>query len=64
MTKLGRRVDPLEFDLLECSSARVCEHGFTQSHHSLLHTRAVTLQQQEVILDFTVADKATHAASD
>jgi hypothetical protein len=61
VSELGRGVDPLELNLLERASAGVDEHGFAQSHDTLLDTRAVTLEQNEVVLDLTVTDEATHA---
>jgi hypothetical protein len=61
VSELGRGVDPLELDLLERPSAGVDEHGLAQSHDALLDTRAVTLEQKEVVLNLTVADEATHA---
>lgn len=59
MTELGRGIDPLELDLLQCSPAGVDEHGLAQSHDTLLNTRAVTLEQKEIVLNLTIADKAT-----
>jgi hypothetical protein len=59
VTELGRGVDPFELDLFQRSPARVREHGFAESHDSLLHTRARALEQDEIILDLTVADETT-----
>jgi hypothetical protein len=59
MTELGRGIDPLELNLLQCPPAGMGEHGLAQSHDSLLDTRASTLEQNEVVLDLTIADKAT-----
>jgi hypothetical protein len=63
VTELGRGVDPLELDLLERPPAGVGEHGLAQGHDALLDTRAVTLEENEVVLDLTVADEATHAGT-
>ena len=60
VTELGRGVDPLELDLLESPPGGVGEHGLAESHDPLLHTWASTLDEDEVVLDLTVADKATH----
>ena len=60
MTELGRGVDPLELDLLQRPPAGVGEHGLAQSHDALLDTRAGTLEEDEVVLDLTVADETTH----
>jgi hypothetical protein len=60
VSELGRGVDPLELNLLERPPAGVGEHGLAQSHDALLDTRAVTLEQNEVVLNLTVADEATH----
>jgi hypothetical protein len=62
VTELGRGVDPLELDLLQRPPAGVGEHGLAQGHDALLDTRAVTLEENEVVLDLTVADEATHSA--
>lgn len=60
VTELGRGVDPLELDLLEGAAGGVDEHGLAEGHDTLLDTRDGTLEQDEVVLDLTVADKATH----
>lgn len=61
VTELGRGVDPLELDLLEGAAGGVDEHGLAESHDTLLDTRDGTLEENEVVLDLTVADEATHA---
>lgn len=60
MTELGRGVDPLELDLLEGAAGGVDEHGLAEGHDTLLDTRDGTLEENEVVLDLTVADEATH----
>ena len=60
VTELGRGVDPLELDLLESPPGGVGEHRLAESHDPLLDTRAGTLDHDEVVLDLTVTDKATH----
>jgi hypothetical protein len=40
----------------------VDEHGLAEGHNSLLHTWDGTLKEDEVVLDLTVADEATHTA--
>lgn len=60
VTELRRRVDPLELHLFQRPPAGVNEHGLAQSNNALLDTGAVTLEQEKVILDLTVADEATH----
>jgi hypothetical protein len=55
VSELGRGVDPFEVDLLERSSAGVDEHGFADGHDTLLDTWNAALEQQEVVLDLTVA---------
>ncbi len=62
VTELGRGVDPLELDLLQRPPAGVDEHGLAQGHDALLDTRAVTLEKNEVVLDLTITDEATHSA--
>jgi hypothetical protein len=61
VTELRRGIDPLELNLLQRPPAGVDEHGLAQGHNALLDTRAVTLEEDEVVLDLTVADEATHA---
>jgi hypothetical protein len=60
VTELGRGVDPLELDLLERTAGGVDEHGLAEGHDTLLDTRDGTLEENEVVLDLTVADEATH----
>lgn len=60
MTELGGGVDPFELDLLERPPAGVDEHALAECDNSLLDTRASTLEEEEVVLDLTVADEATH----
>jgi len=59
VTKFGRRVDPFEVDLLERTSSGVDEHGFAESHDSLLDTWNGAFKQDEVVLDLTVAHEAS-----
>lgn len=61
MTKLGRGIDPLELDLLQCSSRGLGEHGLSEGHDTLLGTGDGTLEHDEVVVDLTVADEATEA---
>lgn len=59
VTELAGCVDPFEVDLLECAAGGVDEHGLSEGHDTLLHTRDGTLEEHEVVLNLTVADKAT-----
>jgi len=59
VTELGRSVDPFEIDLLQRSPAGVCEHGLAEGDNPLLDTRDATLEDNEVVLDLTIADEAT-----
>jgi hypothetical protein len=61
VSELGRGVDPFEVDLLERSSAGVDEHGFSDSHDTLLDTWNAALEQQEVVLDLTIAYEAAES---
>ena len=63
VTELGGGIDPLELDLLESPPGGVGEHGLEESHDPLLDTGAGTLDHDEVVLDLTVTDEATHAIS-
>lgn len=60
VTELGGGVDPFELDLLESLARGVGEHGLAESHDTLLNTWGGTLEDDEVVLDLTVADEATH----
>jgi len=60
VTELRRGVDPFQLDLLQSLSRCVDEHGFAESHDTLLNTRSGTLENKEVVLDLTVADETTH----
>jgi hypothetical protein len=64
VSELGRGVDPFEVDLLERSSAGVDEHGFADGHDTLLNTWDAAFEQQEVILDLTIAYEAAHSKHD
>jgi hypothetical protein len=60
VTELGGGIDPLELNLLEGSAGGVDEHGLAESHDTLLNTWDGTLNDDEVVLDLTVSDEATH----
>src|ERR1043166_2219595 len=51
MTKLGRRVDPLEVNLLKSLPRAVSPHRFTERHDPLLNTRDGALNHDEVVVD-------------
>lgn len=61
VSELGRGIDPFKVDLLERSSAGVDEHGFADGHDTLLNTWNATLEQQEVVLDLTIAYETAHS---
>ena len=63
VTELGGGIDPLELDLLESTAGGVGEHRLAESHDPLLDTGAGTLDHDEVVLDLTVTNEATHAIS-
>jgi len=60
VSELGRGVDPFEVNLLERSPAGVDEHGFADGHDTLLDTWNAALEQQEVVLDLTIAYETAH----
>ena len=62
VTELGGGIDPLEVDLLEGLAGGVGPHGLAESHDTLLDTRDGALDHDEVVLDLTVTDEATHSA--
>jgi hypothetical protein len=59
VTELGRGIDPFEVDLLRGSSADLGVQGLAQGHDTLLDTGDGTLDDDEVVLDLTVADETT-----
>lgn len=59
VTELGRGVDPLEVDLLGGLAADLRVEGLAESHDTLLNTGNGTLDNDEVVLDLTIADEAT-----
>ena len=59
MTEFGRSIDPLEVDLLESFAGCVSVERFAKGDDSLLDTGNGALEKNEVVLDFTVMDKAT-----
>lgn len=63
VTELRGGIDPFEVDLFQCLSRGVDEHGLAESHDTLLDTRNGTLDDDEIVLDLTISDKATHTAN-
>ena len=61
VTKLGRRIDPLKVNLLQCLSAGVNKHGLSESDDSLLDTGHGTLDEEEVVVDWAITYEATHS---
>jgi hypothetical protein len=61
VTELGRRIDPLEVDLLESLAGCVDEHRLAESDDPLLDARNGTLEEKEVVVDRSIADESTHA---
>lgn len=59
VAKLGRSIDPFEADLLEGTARGMSEHGLAERHDTLLDAGNGTLEHDEVVVDLTVADKAT-----
>jgi hypothetical protein len=50
----------LELDLLGGTAGSVDEHGLAESDNALLDTGDGTLKHEEVVVDLSVADEATH----
>ena len=53
-------VTNLELDLLGGAAGSVDEHGLAESDNALLDTGDGTLEHNEVVVDLSVADEATH----
>lgn len=64
MTELGGGIDPLELDLLGGPAAGLGVQGLAEGHDTLLNTGDGTLKENEVVLDLTVVNEATHAVVD
>ncbi len=62
VAELRRGVDPFQVNLLQGLSRGVDEHRLSKGHDPLLDTRNRTLEDDKVVLDLTIANKATHAA--
>lgn len=60
MAELRRSVDKLESDLLDVFTRGVDLLRLTDRQHTLLNTRAATLDHQEVVLHNTVVRETTH----
>ena len=60
MTELGAGIDELEADLLHGPLLGVGEEGLSKGEDTLLGSNAASLQQDEVLLDFSVVGEATH----
>jgi hypothetical protein len=50
----------LELDLLGGAAGSVDEHGLAESDNALLDTGDGTLEHEEVVVDLSVTDEATH----
>jgi hypothetical protein len=59
VTKLTRRINPLETDLLGRPTARLLDQRLSQSHDPFLDTRTTSLDHDEIIVDGAIPDKAT-----
>lgn len=60
LTKLRGSVDPFELNLLKGSTGSVDSEGLSKSDNSLLGTRDGTLDDKEIVVDFTISDETTH----
>jgi len=60
VAELGRGVDPLELDLLGRAAVGLGGERLAQGHDTLLDTGNRALDEQEVVLDLTIADETTH----
>lgn len=61
MTKLAAGVDPLQVDLFQRFTRGVWEQRFSEGHDPLLNAGYGTLEYDEVVLHFTVSDKAAQS---
>jgi len=60
VSELGRGIDELELDLLECGSGVLRNHRLAEGDHSLLCSDDTTLDHEEVFLDDTIVRESTH----
>ena len=61
VTEFRRSVDPLELDFLQRFATRVREHGFAEGDDAFLDAWDGAFEEEEVVLDFAVADESAHA---
>lgn len=62
VAELGGSVDELEFDLLVHPRASGGEDALAENDRSLLATKDLTLEKEEVVVDNTVVREATHGS--
>nr|AFK35688.1 unknown [Medicago truncatula] len=60
MSKLGRGIDKLEFDILKSKTRSLLKKGLAQSNNPLLGTNTASLDHQKILLDNTVVWETTH----
>jgi len=60
VAELGGGIDPFEVYLLQSLSRGVDKHRLAESHDTLLDTWNGALEDDEVVLDLTISDEATH----
>jgi len=58
MTKLTRRINPLEIHCLGRPSRSLLDQCFSQSHDAFLDTRTTSLDHNEIIVDRTITNEA------
>ena len=60
MAKLGRCVDELELDLLQCNPRRLWHERLPQRHNALLRAHTATLYHQVVVFHHSLMWKSSH----
>ena len=61
VTELGRGVDPFELGLLEGLAVDLGPHGLAEGDDALLDAGDGALEDEEVVLDLSVANETAHA---
>jgi hypothetical protein len=59
VSKLGRGVDPFELNLFQRASLGMHKQGLAECDHTLFNSGNSAFDQQKVILDLAIPDKAT-----
>lgn len=60
MSHFGAGIDEFKIDGFQCRALSVYQQGFSQSDDTLLGTSTATLDQEEIVANFTIKGETTH----